>query len=424
MRRRVNRVLAAMAAIAAVAIAACGGGELAVEITSATQVVRFGSTPRVEIEPLTVNRPLEQGGRFLDLLSRIPSTAENRRSLWINDFIPLWEAWRALGASRPEHEDGPGAVDDFFNDLAVNRTGNSLFIRPRMPAPRISGFDIIGGVVNTFEFVGFDQRHVDGSAIAGLSGNPIEIVVGDYHPERTAAALAACADCRPHELVDYSGVQYYSWGEDFIGDLGDRFAPPLFDHAGRGGRIAVADGAAMRTLTTKRMESLLDAFINAVPTVNEDPDFALASAAHNAAGSYSAWFSNLPFEVTEGARMAVNFDSNLRLGTTIEALLTAKPLEAYDLISFGWGVDTAVPYGVLVLIHGDDATALRNADLLAERFRSAALPNAEAAWWTLIDRAEVGTEGRAVIAKLFPHPDQALYSIDHFQFAYGLAVYQ
>ena len=252
----------------------------------------------------------------------------------------------------------------------------------------------------------------------------VEIVVGDYRPERTEAALAACADCRPHKLVDYSGVQYYSWGDDFIGDLDDRFAPPLFDHAGRGGRIAVADGAALRTLTTKRMESLLDASLNIVPTVDEDPDFALASAAHNAAGSYSAWFSNLSFDVTEGARMAVNFNDNLRLGTSIETLLAAEPLQAYDLISFGWGVASAVPYGVMVLIHNDNDAALRNADLLAERLRTALLPNAEARWAALIDKAEVGTEGRAVIAKLFPHPDQALYSIDHFQFAYGLGVYQ
>ncbi|MCH8103197.1 MAG: hypothetical protein IIB28_08600 [Chloroflexi bacterium] len=161
-----------------------------------------------------------------------------------------------------------------------------------------------------------------------------------------------------------------------------------------------------------------------MPTVNEDPDFALASAAHNAAGSYSVWFSNHPFEVTDGARMALNFEGNLRFGTAIEALLAAEPLQAYDLISFGWGVDSAVPYGVLVLIHNDNDAALRNADLLAERFRSALLPNAEARWAALIDKAEVGTVGRAVIAKLFPHPDQALYSIDHFQFAYGLAVYQ
>ncbi|MCH7734300.1 MAG: hypothetical protein IH961_03675 [Chloroflexi bacterium] len=419
-----KRLLVAIAAIAAVVIAACGGGEQAVEITSATQIVRFGSTPQVEIEPLRLNRPLEQGGRFLDLISRIPSTAENRRSLWINDFIPLWEAWRALGASRPVHEDGPGAVDDFFDDLAVNRTGNSLFARPRMPSPRISGFDVIGGIVNTFDFVGFDQRHVDGSAIAGPSGNPVEIVVGDYHPERTAEALAACGECRPHEVVDYSGLEYYSWGEDLIGDLDDHFAPPLFDHAGRGGRIAMADGVAMRALTTARMESLLDASVNAVPTVDEDPDFALASAAHNAAGTYSAWFSNLPFDVEDGARMAINFDSNLRLGSTIETLLTAEPLQAYDLISFGWGVDTAVPYGVLVLIHGDNATALRNADLLAERFRSALVPDGGEAWSSLIDRAEVGVEGRAVIAKLFPHPDQALFTVNHFQFAYGLAVYE
>lgn len=419
-----NRMPALISAVIAVAIAACGGGEQAVQITSATEIVRFGSTAQVEIEPLKLNGPLEQSGRFLDLLSRIPSTAENRRSLWINDFIPLWQAWQALGATRPVHEDGDGAIDSFFNALAVNRTGNSLFARPRMPAPRISGFDTIGGIVNTFEFVGFDQRHVDGSAIAGPSGNPVEIVVGEYLPERTAKALAECGVCRPHELVEYNGRQYYSWGEDFIGDLADRFAPPLFDHAGRGGRIALADGAAMRTLTTEKMQSLLDAAAKTVPVVSEDPDFALASAAHTAAGSYSAWFSNLPFDVTEGARMATNFNTRLRLDATIETLLETAPLQQYGLISFGWGVDSGVPYGVLVLIHDSDGAALRNADLLAERFRTALLPNAEAGWFTLIDKAEVGTTGRAVIAKLFPHPDQALFSIDHLQFAYGLAVYR
>ena len=83
-------------------------------------------------------------------------------------------------------------MDDFFDQLARNNRAAALFARPRVPTPRLSGFDAASAVVDTFTYLGFDERHVDAAAVAGERLDPIEVVTGHLDPDLTSQALGRC----------------------------------------------------------------------------------------------------------------------------------------------------------------------------------------------------------------------------------------
>lgn len=396
------------------------GGEIQIGPTAPQG--RFASTGQVEQSRL--NTAVKSASpRFQQLLSQIPSTVDNRRQVWVNDFLPIWDAWESLGASRPTSDSGIGAMEQFYADLGTTRSGTNLFSRPRMPSPRISGFDIAGALTNSYAALGFDQRNIDGSAMAGPTVQPLEVVVGDLDSSAIIATLGECATCRDHVVVEYDGTTFYSWGLELIGDLNDRFAPPMYDHAGRGGRLLFRDGIAMRTLTDDRMKSFIDVSNGTIPSLLDEPDFELAAAAHAIAGTYAAWFSDTPFEINDAAAISASL-SSVPVAQAISKLRETEPLEEFNLISIGWGVDTGTAYATIVIINPDEPTAERNAQKLATRITSGSQVSGEGTWASLVDEIEIGTSGRAVIARLLPHPDQGLFSVDHLDIAYGLAVYE
>jgi len=389
------------------------------------EIVRSGSTGGVEESSLSTTFA-PTSSRFVELLSQIPNTAENREQIWLNDFVPIWSAWESLGAVRPTDEAGVYAMDRFYSDLALaqSSSGINLFSRPRMSSPRISGFDIAGAITNSYAALGFDQRNIDGSAMAGINQRPLELIVGDLDTSAITATLLDCTRCREHLAIEYESETFYSWGPELIGDLDDRFASPMFDHAGRGGRMFLHDGTVMRSLMDYQITSLVDVAVGNTPSVFEIEEFRLIAAANAIAGTYSAWFSDVPFDVTSAAAVASRSNQGIRVPQAISTLGQEAPLEEFDLISVGWGVDTGTAFATVVLINPDEATAIRNAELLATRIRSGTRVSREGSWAGLVDKLEIGTSGRAVIARLIPHTDQALLGISHLEIAYSLAMFE
>lgn len=411
------------------ALVACSGDGEPVEtdemqLGPTADVVRFGSTGAVEESSLDM-KFVPASPRFIELLSQIPNRLENREAIWLNDFLPIWSAWDSLGASRPTDESGSRAMEQFYSDLALSQSssGVNLFARPRMSSPRISGFDIAGAITNSYQWLGFDQRNVDGSAMAGPNNQPLELIVGDLDTSSINTALLDCTRCREPEVIEYEGETYYSWGPELIGDLDDRFAPPMFDHAGRGGRMFFHEGTVMRSLLDSQITSLVDVAVGKLPSVLDIPEFKLAAEAHAIAGTYAAWFSDQPFELFKAATIAANLNAGIRPDQALATLQQVEPLEGFDLVSVGWGVDTGTAYATIVIINPSKAIAMRNAKLLADRIKLGRRVNHEGDWASLVDKIEIGTSGRAVIAKLFPHNNQALLTLSHLELAYSLAVY-
>jgi hypothetical protein len=413
-----------------IALVACSGDSESVDTNEVqlgptADVVRSGSTGGVEESSLDMTF-VPPSSRFVELLSQIPDAAENREEIWLNDFIPIWSAWESLGASRPTDDSGDDAMERFYSQLALSQSvsGTHLFARPRLSSPRISGFDIAGSITNSYAALGFDQRNIAGSAMTGPNQRPLELVVGDLDTTAITAALLDCARCREPDVIEHEGETFYSWGQELIGDLDDRFAPPMFDHAGRGGRMFLHEGAVMRSLLDHQITSLVDVAVGNTPSVFEIEEFKLATEAHGIAGTYSAWFSDRPFGIMNAAAAASNLNPGLQPARAMSTLLAVAPLTRFDLVSVGWGVDTGIAYATIVIINPDEQTAVRNAELLAARISSGDRVNGAGKWATLVDKVAIGTSGRTVIARLTPHTNQTLLTISHLEIAFSLAVHE
>ena len=172
------------------------------------------------------------------------------------------------------------------------------------------------------------------------------------------------------------------------------------------------EGTVMRSLMDYQITSLVDVAVGNTQSVFEIEEFRLIAEANAIAGTYSAWFSDVPFDITSAAAVASRSNQGL-IPQAIITLGQEAPLEEFDLISVGWGVDTGTAFATVVLINPDEATAIRNAELLATRIRSGTRVSREGSWAGLVDKLEIGTSGRAVIARLIPHTDQALLGISH-----------
>ena len=67
-----------------------------------------------------------------------------------------------------------------------------------------------------------------------IAGYPpiLEVVIGDIDAQIANLFLEECAGCaRQPEIVEHSGLRYYSWGPDQ--DLRSSFGLPLFDEFGQ-----------------------------------------------------------------------------------------------------------------------------------------------------------------------------------------------
>ena len=64
--------------------------------------------------------------------------------------------------------------------------------------------------------------------------------------------------------------------------------PPAYDELGRGGRIAVLDALAFRTLATEGMRSLIATYRDVRGSLANDPDLALDAGLLEGLEAYSA----------------------------------------------------------------------------------------------------------------------------------------
>ncbi len=207
---------------------------------------------------------------LIALLDRIPDTPENRRSLRLGDQA----LWRSLtGFNLPDADDPSDAfINAFMEAIAPERVseGEQLATFPGQ-GPFLSGLTDYMTSVQTFDAMGFDQRNVDQTAVAGVPPNLTEVISGRYDRELALQLLSEC-DCPQPETASYGGYEYWIWGDGLQGDIMLRLAPPLFDHVGRGGYVLMTEDGLYRTLTNPLMEQLIDTLNGSVPSLSESTD--------------------------------------------------------------------------------------------------------------------------------------------------------
>jgi hypothetical protein len=378
-------------------------------------------------------------GMFESLLRFVPESRQHSGAVRIIDFKALRDM---LEIEAP----GPDASDDEVLEYKLTlaygaeRDGQVPII---FGNDWLSGFrrDYIPKLRSTRPYLGFDSRDVDQVVYTGEGRDPsdrgIEVVIGGIRGGVAAELLAACQECVPHEVGSYAGKEFFTWDNDgSLSPRDRRFAAPAHDPFGRGGRILVEEGYAVRALYTDAMHDGIDVISGEAASILNDEDYVLAVRAMDEAGVISMTVTTQPFKASDiievfGDRGRLTFDgldSEWRGGggyfslngvrqpdDTPEAIVTrlfqmTAPLPAYRVVSTGMGSDDDGLFAVIALVFKDEKTAEVGADALNDRLNNGALPTFTftveedefVQWSDLITNFSVEVNARTAIVRWRP----------------------
>jgi hypothetical protein len=376
-------------------------------------------------------------GTFERLLRFVPESQQHSGSVRIIDFKALRDM---LEIAAPGPDANNEEVLDYKQTLVSGAEGEVR--RPILFGDDwLSGFrqDYISITRSTRPYLGFDSRDVDQVVYTGdgvdIPSHGIEVVIGGIRAGVAEGLLAACEECLPHEIGSYAGKEFFTWGKDGSLSLRDRLAAPAHDQFGRGGRILVEEGYAVRSLYTDAMQDGIDVVSGETASILDDEDYVLAVRAMDESGVISMTVTSQPFKTSDiievfGDRGRLTFeglDPDWSSGgyTTLnwlrqpddthEAKVTrlfqmTAPLPAYRAVSTGMGSDDDGLFAVIALVFKDEKTAEVAADALNDRLSNGALPTFSftgeedefVPWSDLITNFSVEVNARTAVVRLRP----------------------
>jgi hypothetical protein len=256
-----------------------------------------------------------------------------------------------------------------------------------------------------FDWISVDQfAHSNNYSFRG--DDPVsvyDVALGSFDPAETSAALAQC-DCDQPEIREHEGIEYFAWGEgDGKADLQRRLDRPFYDHLGRGPHLLVREGEAYYSVRDGAIDDHIDVIQGTRPSLAEVEDYVTAIQ----------WI----------ASMGIVSDITLRSrGFTVDEVMTRErgrlteseiiqdnPLLApFTMVATGIGNDRERTFLGLVVVHDDAVSVETNLERLLTRIRNVTGAgigsNLAGEWSFLVDRIDLQTSGRFLIARIYLNP--------------------
>ncbi len=220
---------------------------------------------------------------------------------------------------------------------------------------------------------------------------PVEIsaIRGTFDPDSIAANLDACSECRAADVEEHRGWQIYAWGDESTVDLSSAFQPPLYDHLGRGGRLAVSSQLIARAHDTDTARAMVDAH-EGDGSLADIESFRLAVAAVEEMGALMLVVLEDSLSMDEVEQFPEEMASTWEVqpGDTV--------LVPYEVVALADAWDGG-PFSALVLIHETEEQAEENGRRFANRVASTRAPEDLA---ERIDGLEITVDGRTLRARI------------------------
>ena len=157
------------------------------------------------------------------------------------------------------------------------------------------------------------------------------------------------------------------------------------------------------------MEALIDASQGRRRSLADVEEYQLLARGMSDLGAYAVFLSDKTWSVKEYAEentwelLSTSYTTQEDVERIIQELEQSPLLRPYLVYATGVGKDTAGQYIALVLVHGDKASAEENQVLLRRRIQETSSLLSWQNWqpWReRVDRIEIRTEGRVLLAKL------------------------
>ncbi len=348
------------------------------------------------------------GTVYEDLLARIPDNDFTRRLARLSDYAGVMDY---LGLTLPEPGEPESTILRFFNDL--NDTATRTGFAPDFPAWPQASRDYLS-ILERYPYVGFEHWRLEQSVHAGQgfgtfrqAQGPLrlyDIAFGDFDPQRTVDALAQC-DCDQPDIREHDGIEYYSWGPEFIGEIEKRHSPPLYDHVGRGPRLLILEGEAYYSVSDGVMEDYIDVLQGNVSPLTEVDGYIETARALASLGL----MRDMTF-VSSGLTVETAVDLSGQPTLFPQTARKVDLMRPFELAATGVGFDGERAFTGLVITNPDEVTAEFNAERLVDRvWNVPMMPRSDQTLSERLERLEIAVSGNILLARFyFHHPQQNL----------------
>ena len=383
-----------------------------------TTILIHTSAPAPD-RPVAEHRDPSTGARaYTQLLEMIPNTPQTRSYVMINDYALNRQVLGIPPPTTGEHD--PAAVKAYLKTL--QETWDPMDGTQGYPTLTegawISGDHSTWKKYDAFEHLGFDIRDVAQSVVAGQYQHSLEIITGIFDPDQAEALLRECSEC-PVPTINQNGEQsFYTWGEEAGGSLARRWAPPIFDHLGRGGSIAISRDSVFRALYTADMDAMLDAEQGEIASLRDMPDFRQIAEIADEAGAYGLLISNdverfnytrwMDTQAEIRGTITPESKKSEAHETTIKATNRSSLLRPYTAVGWAAGVDDMGRFMIIALAHDNlEATTHNEAALQSRLFKGGWLWNRSVmdveSWHEALGAVGVDTrtEGTTVVMQMW-----------------------
>ena len=347
----------------------------------------------LDIEPLT-------GSVFETLLSKLPDNQATREYTRLGDVAGVIAAlgFDPLRPGIPHEEQ-----TQYFEDL-VTADFNGFFVPlwewPAELRDYQSRLDIYPDMA--FDWISVDQfAHSDNFTFRGdAQPRSYDVALGAFDPAATMAALAQC-DCDQPEIREHGGIEYFAWGDgNGNAEIQRRLARPYYDVLGRGPHLLIRDGEAYYTVRDGVIDEHIDVIQGTSPSLAEVEEYVSAVQ----------WIASMGIvnEITlRNKGFSLDEIVQVRRGqvTTAEIVQETSLLMPFTMVATGIGYDGERSFSGLVVAHEDAAIAESNLKLLLTRLGTVTPARRGSSyarrWSYLVDRVEIQTSGRFLIARIY-----------------------
>ncbi|NVL91365.1 MAG: hypothetical protein HWN69_10355, partial [Desulfobacterales bacterium] len=305
---------------------------------------------------------METGELYKEILQMVPEAFGTDVKIGITNHEWLRTKY---GMSRPSANAGADEVNAYLNALITAGIGMNECIIQIASATFICGIGMSISSISEnpirYENVGFGPQNVDIDVGITLGASQIEIILGSFSLGAINEAIDRLDESTKPVRTKYKGVDILDWGGSSI-HLDRKLAPPVYDHLGRGGVIAIQADCIMRALEMEIIKQMIDARKGDIPRLADNNDFVMITDALAEMGARNLYLSgDVPsFETYRGLQESVNT-------TLMGAMWEAELLDKYSVSGSGTGEDELGHYLSAVLVFDDSETAGANVEKLTNR---------------------------------------------------------
>lgn len=239
---------------------------------------------------LLLTRSSDQGDRpegLVDVLERVPALIQGG-----SDISEQGDSVTVVDIAAARRDAGLAAADPDATPAEKERYWQELFGADLNTSVRASVSQLLTAEPDALEAeLGISLMQITQFAELKVRSGFVDVLLGAFDADSVDAAVRSdttWADAL--EVIEYRGLTYYSWGEDFEIDVArSSDIRPL----GLSARLFVSEeqGVVYWAQSTANMEAAIDALIFEGSTLAEDEYFAPIAAALDDAGVYSAFLS-------------------------------------------------------------------------------------------------------------------------------------